>query len=36
MGFMTNSSDLALMLDSGNQTRIARGIADGIFNYFCR
>lgn len=36
MGFMSNSSDLALMLDSGNQTRIARGIADGIFNYFCR
>ncbi|MDI9468731.1 MAG: LysM peptidoglycan-binding domain-containing protein [Bacillota bacterium] len=36
MGFMTNSSDLALLLDGGNQTRIARGIADGIFNYFCR
>ena len=35
MGFLSNDTDRALLQDPEGQERVARGIANGVYNYYC-
>ncbi len=35
LGFMSNASDRAFLTDPANQKKMALGIADSVYNYYC-
>ena len=35
LGFMSNASDRAFLVDPANQKKMALGIADSLYNYYC-